>query len=273
MTDLHGIGERVDLALDDTESVATGEMELRVDGLDDPARHAALRRRLTDVLRDPALTPSKHPRRAAPEGIQVGLVGPSLDPRRQAQIQDDITALIAGDEELAARAAGGAQATCICFSDVPGDRIGLKAPPYPWFDAAGAFVSPPGTSGPWIIAVKLDTPGWCWAALTLSDGAAANPPVPKSQVVIGLSNATSWSKEIWADNLCSGRTASVFQSGTSSTVQRMRLDAPQCWAGADTIVFRKPGFLGIWHDVGYFPPEFFWAAFGGTVADFRWVFD
>jgi hypothetical protein len=53
----------------------------------------------------------------------------------------------------------------------------------------------------------------------------------------------------------------------------MRLDLAVCWSGADTIVFRKPGFWGIWHDVGHFPATQFWRAYGGTVADFMWSID
>jgi hypothetical protein len=97
--------------------------------------------------------------------------------------------------------------------------------------------------------------------------------VSKNQALIGLANQTDWAKEIWVENLCAGRTASVFQSGTNSAPNRMRLDQAECWQGADTIVFRKPGFWGIWHDVGHFPPGLFWQAFGGTWADFSWVVD
>jgi hypothetical protein len=92
-------------------------------------------------------------------------------------------------------------------------------------------------------------------------------------VVLGLANQTDWAKEIWAQNFCSGRVASVFQSGTNTTPNRIRLDVAVCWSGADTVVFRKPGALGFWHDVGHFGAPAFWQAFGGTVADFTWVFD
>jgi hypothetical protein len=57
------------------------------------------------------------------------------------------------------------------------------------------------------------------------------------------------------------------------TPRWMLLEKSSCREGADTIVFRKPGFLGIWHDVGHVPPELFWQAFGGTVCDFRWAID
>lgn len=99
------------------------------------------------------------------------------------------------------------------------------------------------------------------------------PPVPRNQVLVGLANGTDWAKEIWSENVCSGRLGSVYQDGPNLTPRRMLLNMPTCREGTDTIVFRKPGFWGIWHDVGHFPPELFWQAFGGTVADFTWVTD
>lgn len=169
-------------------------------------------------------------------------------------------------------AAAAAASVCVCAGGVHGDRINAS-PPYPWWDAVGNFLPPPSGTPPWVIAVSLDTARWNWALLLLSDGATANPPVPKSQVVVGLANSTSWAKEIWAQNFCIGRMASVFQSGTNTTPNRIRLDRAVCWSGADTIVFRKPGFLGTWHDVGHYGATEFWQVFGGTVADFTWVFD
>ena len=49
--------------------------------------------------------------------------------------------------------------------------------------------------------------------------------------------------------------------------------SPYFGEGTDTIVFRKPGFWGIWHDVGHFQSDTFWQAFGGTWADFSWFVD
>ena len=37
-----------------------------------------------------------------------------------------------------------------------------------------------------------------------------------------------------------------------------------CRSGAHTIVFSKPGFMGIWYDVAHFNSTEFWEAFGGT---------
>jgi len=140
------------------------------------------------------------------------------------------------------------------------------------FGAGGQTIAERNT-GAYVIAVRLDSASWNWPLLLLSDGATASPPVAKSQVVVGLAKRTSWAKEICAQNFCTGRIASVFQSGTNTTPNRIRLDHAVCWSGADTIVFRKPGFLGVWHNVGHFGATAFWKAFGGTVADFSWVFD
>jgi hypothetical protein len=51
----------------------------------------------------------------------------------------------------------------------------------------------------------------------------------------------------------------------------MRAWEPQCREGTDTLVFRKPGFLGVWTDYAHFPPELFWQAFGGTQFIFTWT--
>jgi hypothetical protein len=93
------------------------------------------------------------------------------------------------------------------------------------------------------------------------------------QVLIRLANATDWAKEIWAFNLCSGRLGSVFQEDPNSTPRSMLLSRASCREGADSIVFRKPGFFGIWHDVGHFDSGSFWSTFGGTVATFTWTVD
>jgi hypothetical protein len=119
----------------------------------------------------------------------------------------------------------------------------------------------------------LDSATFNQAQLIVADGATFSPPVSMTEAVIGLANATDWDKEIWAANLCSGRIGSVFQAGPNATPRRMRLRQADCREGADTIVFRKPGFFGIWHDVGHLAPGGFWRWFGGTVADFTWVVD
>jgi hypothetical protein len=90
---------------------------------------------------------------------------------------------------------------------------------------------------------------------------------------VGLANSTELAKEIWSFNLCSGRLSSIYQEGANSTPRTMLLSRASCREDADTIVFRKPGSFGIWHDVGHWPDAYFWSAFGGTVATFTWTVD
>jgi hypothetical protein len=263
----------VHVVLDSVQRTEPGELAVRVEGLGD--EDEALRHRIAETLgrrRDPTERPAKQMRRQGRErgGIPIGITGPSTDPARRKELEDDLRDLL--PEQRPAAQAAAAASVCVCAGGVHGDRINAS-PPFPWWDAAGNFLPPPSGTPPWVIAVSLDSAGWNWARLLLSDGAAASPPVPKSQVVVGLANSTSWAKEIWAQNFCMGRIASVFQSGTNTTPNRIRLDRAVCWSGADTIVFRKPGFWGIWHDVGHFGATAFWQAFGGTIADFTWVFD
>jgi hypothetical protein len=43
--------------------------------------------------------------------------------------------------------------------------------------------------------------------------------------------------------------------------------------GTDTIVFRKPGFLGIWDNIANFDFALFWTVFGGRRLTFTWIGD
>jgi hypothetical protein len=163
--------------------------------------------------------------------------------------------------------------TCVCAGNPRGDRIALRAENIVWRDSAGNWVPPPSGREFWTIAVALDAAPFNWARLELRNGEVWSPPVPRSQVLVGLANSTDWDKEIEAFNLCSGRIGSVYQSGRNILPRRMLLSVPNCREGADTIVFHKPGAFGFWHPVGHFPPGLFFRAFGGTVADFVWVID
>jgi hypothetical protein len=52
----------------------------------------------------------------------------------------------------------------------------------------------------------------------------------------------------------------------------MLLERADCREGTDTIVFRKPGFWGIWHDVGQFPRAVL-ADIRRDWGDYTWVID
>jgi hypothetical protein len=265
----------IDLQLGPAIQVTARQFSIRVDGVQ-PDQAETVRRRVADALQHrwdmAAVTPertSSQPDASAERGpIRVGLVGPSTDPARQRELQDVVRAVVA--DELHSDEA--AVAACICASGVPGDRINLTAADIRWF-VNGVWTPPPSGASFWTITIRIDRDLSNLAQLILRDGTTFNPPVPKNQALVGLANNREWAKEIWADNLCSGRIGSVFQGGTNSTPRRMLLDRPDCTEGADTIVFRKPGVFGIWYDVGHFPPEIFWQAFGGTWADYTWVLD
>jgi hypothetical protein len=201
------------------------------------------------------------------EAVQVGVVGPS-DPARKRELEHEVRRIVA-EEVGAARAAG----TCVCYGYLPAQEVRIRPEEILWFDSNGVWKPPPGPYADWLIAVFLDVQGWNAAALHVWDGATNNPPIPKNQVLVGLANGTSWPKEIWADNLCSGRVSSVYHETTNASYRRMLLGSPDCYNGADTIVFRKPGLFGIWHEVSHFEPNDFWRAFGGTRCDFHWVKD
>jgi hypothetical protein len=262
-------GKAIDLRFGPAIQVAPQEFSVRVDGVR-PEQAEAIRRRVADTLQQRCdmmgAMPELAPAPSAECGpIHVGLVGPFTDPDRQRDLENVVRTVVA-DELQSDRAA---EAVCICASGVPGDEIAITAADIVWF-VGGVWTPPPSGNPFWRIAVALDAGGRNWAELILRDGATFNPPVPRNQALVGLANITGWAKEIWSDNLCSGRLGSVFQGGVNTTPRRMLLDQASCANGADTIVFRKPGFLGIWYDVGHFPPGLFWRAFGGTWGDYTW---
>jgi hypothetical protein len=103
--------------------------------------------------------------------------------------------------------------------------------------------------------------------------------VPKNMMTIGLITRTysNWSKEIWAWDYCRPGHPGVRMVHIQNNRTPMKiffLDKDRC-DGGDTIVFRKPKELGIWHDVYhlYSSREEFWKYFGGTRTVFTWVRD
>jgi hypothetical protein len=280
--------DAVDLQMGPAIPVAPGDFDIRVDGVNSEEANA-IRRLVANILeRQRNMKVAAPPKQVSQEleapvkreEIQVGLVGPSTNLVRQRELEDAIRTAVA--EELGRdRPAGNPNGTCICISGVPGDRLpfsfldmttGTVGTTVPWF-TNGRWNPPPGGRSFWRIGVLFDSAPFNEGRLIVRDGSTFNPPVRKDQALVGLANATDWAKEIWADNLCSGRIGSVFQEGTNATPRRMLLDRAVCREGADTIVFRKPGFFGIWHDVGHFASERFWEAFGGTWGDYTWEID
>jgi len=101
------------------------------------------------------------------------------------------------------------------------------------------------------------------------------PELRPDEMIIGLRTDMEWPKELEAYNYCHGRQYAVYQDGPSGVAIEMRITKPGgCGMGlTDTIVFRKPKFLGIWTSVGWINSSNFWAAAGGHRITFRWFAD
>jgi hypothetical protein len=156
--------------------------------------------------------------------------------------------------------------TCICMATgVPGDTQDLSGlNPLP----------PPPTGQNFItIAVLLFHPVYGsvsdWLRLKVEDGAPFG--LGASDMLVGLASEVDWAKEIVSWNLCRGRLASVYQAQASASPNFMQLK--RGCDGADTILFKKPTFLGLWGTVGNFDFQLFWTVFGGKRLTFTWVFD
>jgi hypothetical protein len=266
--------DQVDFVIAPDPAGAARSLDIRIEGVEEGLA-LLLRDRITGVLRGTTNLPSRMgDATTSPTGpepgdrMRVGVGGISIAPARRRALEDAVRAEVETEVDSSS-----APDACICASDVPGYTIpGFGSNPIPWF-AGGTWTPPPSGNPFWTIAVVLDGPAWNWARLILHDGATFDPPVSKNETVIGLANETDWAKEIWFDNLCSGRTGSLFVSGFDLEPRRTRLSPAGCYSGTDTIVFRKPGFFGIWEDIGHWQPSEFWKMFGGTRGDYTWVID
>jgi hypothetical protein len=283
--------DSVDLQLGPAQPVPADDLSVKIEG-DVIAQDHPVHRRVADVLarqreKDPFATAAKDtaPLResgAGPDAVALEVLGQSLGPTYQRALEDAIRPEI--EDELGngvepglggVGPAGLHTPPCVCVHvGLGGDRIGGWFATPPWF-ASGAWTPPPPATGRdfWRVGVLLDSAPFNTGVFTLRDGATANPPLARTETLIGLTNATSWAKQIWATNLCSGRVKSVFQRGTNAIAHQMPLIRLSCRQGIDTLEFSKPGFFGAWHDVGHIPPEEFWKHFGGTWAIFDWQVD
>jgi hypothetical protein len=145
--------------------------------------------------------------------------------------------------------------------------------PVPW---RPAWQPPPTGGTSWPIAVYLDNAPFNIARLDVYDGAPYS--LAENEFILGLANATTWAKKIYYWQSCVGRVVSVSQSGKSSVPDEARIAIdmpPYPPSPIPSLLFRKPGFLGSWHDVGHFPyfHTNFSAFFGGTRSVFTWMVD
>jgi len=281
--------DSVDLTLGPAQPASVDDFSVKIDG-EVVAQDHPIRRRVADVLarqrKEPFATAARKTsisEKAAPDAdrTELAVLGQSLGPDYQRILEDVIRPEI--DDELANGGLGGVGPAgvhgppgCVCVDvGLGGDRIGGWFATPPWFTAAGAWVPPPAATGRdfWLVGIMFDHAPFNTGVISLRNGATANPPFGKDETLIGLTNATTFSKQIWATNLCSGRVKSVFQRTTNPIAHQMPLIQLSCRQGIDTLEFSKVGFLSQWHDVGHIPPAEFWKHFGGTHAIFDWQVD
>ncbi|WP_433359467.1 hypothetical protein [Streptosporangium sp. CA-115845] len=147
--------------------------------------------------------------------------------------------------------------------------------PVPWKPAW----RPPPDDSTWVFAVQLDDNAWNWARLTIGDGGSAiNGPLAANEMELGLANDTDWAKELWYWNTGAGPRVRLYKSGVAATpsVRTVAIDPPPYPPNSiPSLIFKKPGVFGIWHDVGHFPlyRTRFFEFFSGTRATFTWIYD
>src|ERR1700751_3036516 len=217
--------DRVDLHLRPAQRVDPLDFSIRLDGLENAGCLERVRRELARSLRrgmfaDSDAITAKDQR--VEDTLDVTVSGRLTSSERQEGLNQLLRAAV---QEEIGRLPSAARASdmCVCASGVPGDRINLTSAQIHWF-VDGVWTLPPDPipgEDFWVIAVQLDSAPFNWARLILRNGATFNPPIPRNQVLVGLANGTDWAKEIWSENLCSGRLGSVYQDGPNLTPRRM----------------------------------------------------
>lgn len=97
--------------------------------------------------------------------------------------------------------------------------------------------------------------------------------IGSKEMQVGLKSDV-WYKEIMAWHACKRRVSSVYKEEPSHNASYMLLSNPTCDGGADTLVFRKPDWTGLfWYDISYFDLYLFWKFFGGKRLTFTWLTD
>ena len=98
-----------------------------------------------------------------------------------------------------------------------------------------------------------------------------------NQSLVTFTVTTGSGKDLSFWNGCvPGEVAKLHESGASGAPVTLLIQRPASndrLHGVDTVVFRKPGFLGIWSDVAHLDPDTFWALAGGRTVTFSWVRD
>jgi hypothetical protein len=101
-------------------------------------------------------------------------------------------------------------------------------------------------------------------------------PANQTEIVlrVGAPNFPhTWAKEVYGWTYCRLRTRGASHPGGGWPGEAvLPLTRAQCEAGdADTIVFAKPGFWGVWTDVFHWTPESFWGLHSGRRVTYTWL--
>ena len=190
----------------------------------------------------------------------VSLADLNLPQNQRQRIEAQIHAKLS---QLPYPLSAGRDSTCICAGDIPGWTMTPQE---------NCLEAPPGEEFLVFVVIRdmwgrVDSTDKL--TVVTEDGARFN--LGPLQMAIGLATAVEWAKEIVAWSLCRGRLSSVYQGGPSSEPNYMLLEN-EC-GGADSIVFRKPRFLGVWNDLFHMDHTLFWDCWGGKIITFTWLDD
>lgn len=90
-----------------------------------------------------------------------------------------------------------------------------------------------------------------------------------SSVRVGLAKAVSWAKELVGYTVCPPHErVKIHVNGPTTSWMTIPTDDQ-----FDSLVFRKPGFAGVWIDVAYFDMREFLNLFARRWVKFIWMFD
>ena len=194
---------------------------------------------------------------------EVSLENLGLPSEIKENLESHIQEMVSKDYLKEARGMSEGEGPCV-FTPLypPGDPQNIaqwRLPPEnEWARWTPTFVTTPPwpEDGFWI--------KWKWSDL----------PWGQMYLILETGPNVSWAKEIQAWHLRMGRMNSIRVQGASSATPRTILSAASCFAGADTIVFRKPKAFGIWYNMyNLAPAHLFWSLFSQREVIFRWVRD
>lgn len=194
--------------------------------------------------------------------INVSLAGlrlPDAETKRlESQIQQMIAAELAQHQKTNPQTVAPGT-TCVCaYNGVPGGPLDVSS-------IISAVNGPPPPQGFFNFTIT-DSDGDV-VLLTLFPGVTSS-----DMCSVSFTNncQSCWDKQIVAWNLCQQALFTIQVSCTAGTIP---FTVNQGCLQTDTLIFRKPKFLGVWTDMLHIVETQFWPAFGGTNALFTWVGD